>query len=101
MKLDSRAIIAPKFSRTIGPQADSLTQPAASRPDPCSVGAPSQSDSRRRMFRVTFLSITESGPAIISVTHPNLAVAKSIHDAFVAARVHVRLWDAQNRLIKP
>lgn len=49
---------------------------------------------------MTFIRITPKGPQVATVTHPNLDVAKTLHDALHGAGVHVRLWDGQT-LITP
>jgi hypothetical protein len=53
------------------------------------------------VYRVTYIQMTPDGPKLLSISHPSRTAAMVVYDALLLAGVHVRLWDAQNRLVNP
>lgn len=53
------------------------------------------------MYRVSYIRLAAGGPRLVSLSHPDLHTAMTLHDALRLAGVHVRLWDRANRLLAP
>ncbi len=53
------------------------------------------------MYRITYIRLTTRGTELVSLSHPNLDAAKTVHDALALSGVHVRMWDKHSKLIVP